>query len=336
TVQVTTVNFVNRRKRTAANLDRRRPASSSAVSGSIIIIGSAAEDAVRLTAWLRHDSIDQVTADTLQLVFAQVANTTNNGSAVTGAAVKARVVFPTGDFLTVSLMDDGLGFDAEADDRIFTGAVTADQLTLVGDHSVTVSLLAPVQRVTSAGKFTVLKLYKGTARPTPGRITDLRVDMMVVKQRLWLTFTAPGDRAYTGTASSFELRASMQPEQLEAAFNSSLLIARLPGQPAGSPVQLNLSSAQFPAHFGNFTFYLSVAAVSNDNLTGQPAMPVGAMFDYPSNWNSQADDTTVGPATTPPISVLATDTSEAYPWQDIPSDKTFLRHSGATPVKKFS
>ncbi|XP_046905997.1 calcium-activated chloride channel regulator 4-like [Hypomesus transpacificus] len=118
----------------------------------------------------------------------------------------------------------------------------------------------------------------------PNTITDLNAEL--VKDRVLLTWTAPGEDLDQGTASEYEIRYSEDPDVLRSHFSNAHLInsSNLLPSESGSSEQLSFT----PNHgtMGNgTTLFFAVKAVDKDMLSSETSnlAQVSARLKFPPN-----------------------------------------------------
>ncbi|XP_067086272.1 uncharacterized protein [Osmerus mordax] len=118
----------------------------------------------------------------------------------------------------------------------------------------------------------------------PNKITDLNAEL--VKDRVLLKWTAPGDDFHQGTASKYDIRYSEDPEVLRSNFNNAHPVnsSNLLPSESGSSEQLSFTPTNGTMRNGT-TLFFAVKAVDKDMLSSETSnlAQVAAALKFPPN-----------------------------------------------------
>ncbi|KAM9324774.1 uncharacterized protein PAF06_000863 [Gastrophryne carolinensis] len=131
--------------------------------------------------------------------------------------------------------------------------------------------LGPFTRTSSGGSFIVSDAPSGLLDVYgPYKITDLEAS--IEGESVILTWTATGDDLDNGTASAYDLRMSINSDELLDNFENGtrVNISSLIPQPAGSPEYFNFTPEHFPIKNGT-VLYFSLVAIDKVNQKSDPS-----------------------------------------------------------------
>ncbi|PAA55167.1 hypothetical protein BOX15_Mlig010312g2 [Macrostomum lignano] len=204
------------------------------------------------------------------------------------AELWASVESDDGTVANFQLFDHGAGADVSPNDGIYSAYLPLHRMSgPPQDYSVRLRSLSPVDRVASAGKFTVTAVDSvDLARLPPTRVTDFGCTVNATSGRLRMRWTSVGDQLDSGAASRYLIRASANRSLLELDFASADDVgaaAQLPSVPSGQPMTLEVAAADELPSYPSVTFYLAVRANNSAGVLSQLSNVAAVQLTMPDN-----------------------------------------------------
>lgn len=256
---------------------------------TVTTISALAKSSIQVLAYVEKEEVNFPTPIHIMGVA------TKDGEVIQGLNAYAEITSPTGNVYSIPLGDDGVNGDNIPLDGSYEGnfyqfdgngnysitiflsnesgnvaVLGAGFPDLIGDKGLTFTKIPPQTDRTNAisGKFirqinapsVTVSNYSYYQPIAPGRIDSLLVDSINGNQVV-LGWTAPGEKGFTGTAQSYQMRYSTSPLTDEN-FDSGTEITGLPDpEEAGTYQTFTFTSP------GNDIYYFAMRA-SNDQTSG--------------------------------------------------------------------